>query len=174
MDFFAKLGVVLLFAFPLWTISAIYRNYRIAQSVGLPILVSPVNPVNPVWILLRPYINPLLSRLPFKIGYFTQYDYLGWEWRDKNRLHTIHGPVFVIVTPTENHLILADKAACEYVFKHIRDWQMNPAFNAPLEIFGSNVGTAEGHAAVPYRKIKHRRRSARRHAAPACRGSQQP
>jgi cytochrome P450 len=153
MEIIATLGIGLLLAFSLWIISALYRNYRIAQSTGLPLLVSPINPVNPVWILLRPYINPLFSQLPFKIGYFAQYNYLGWEWHDKNQLHTIYGPVFMIVTPTENHLILADKAACEYVFKHIRDWQMNPAFNAPLEIFGSNVGTAEGHAWQRQRRI---------------------
>ncbi|KAJ9604486.1 hypothetical protein H2200_011322 [Cladophialophora chaetospira] len=152
MNYYVNLGAFLLLL-PLWTTWALYGNYRLTKSTGLPILLSPVDPINPFWVLLRPYVNPLFSRLPLKLGYFTQYNKLGWEWHDKNRLHTTHGSVFVIVTPTRNHLIIADKDACEYVFKHLREWPMNPAFSAPLEIFGSNVGTADGHAWQRQRKI---------------------
>lgn len=153
MDALFRLGVLLLLALPTWIIWALNRNYQLAKSTGLSVLVSPVDPVNPVWILLRPYINPPLSRLPFNMGSFTQYNHLGWEWHDKNRLHAIHGPVFMIATPTRNHLVLADKSACEYVFKHIREWPMNPAFNDPLEVFGPNVGTVEGQSWQRQRKI---------------------
>ncbi|MCJ1311357.1 hypothetical protein MMC25_005028 [Agyrium rufum] len=135
----------LLLALPLWSTVALYRNHRRATPIGLPLLISPIDPFNPLWILLRPYVNPLLSCLPYGLGSFTRYDYLGWVWHDKNQLHRIHGPAFVIVTPGQNHLIVGDAAACNDIFKRWREVVKNPAFNDSLNIFGHNVGTAAGN-----------------------------
>lgn len=138
---------------PLWTILALYRNYKLAQTTQLPLVISPVNPFNPLWILSRPFLNPLLSCLPSPLSSFTRYNYLGWAWRDKNYLHTIYGPAFVIVTPGENQLIVGDANACDDLLKYHRQWPKNAAFNDPLNTFGHNVGTAEGDAWKRQRKI---------------------
>ncbi len=138
---------------PLWMLISLLQNYKLARPSKLPILISPVNPFNPFWILLRPYINPLLSCLPFGLGSFAEYNYLGFAWRDKNRLHTLHGGAYIIVTPGQNQLIVGDAAACNDIFKNYRAWPKNAAFNEPLNTFGPNVGTAEGDAWQRQRKI---------------------
>jgi cytochrome P450 len=138
---------------PVWTLFALYQNYQVAVRTNLPCVISPVNPFNPLWILLRPYINPVLTHLPFNLGRFTAYNYLGWSWRDKNYLHTIHGPVFMIVTPAENQLIVGDAKASDAIFKFSTNFPKNPAFNDVLNIFGHNVSTAEGNAWKRQRKI---------------------
>lgn len=138
---------------PLWTLISLIRNYNIAHTTGLPILISPVNPFNPFWILLRPYINPILSYLPFGTGEFTKYNYLGFAWRDKNHRHSAIGGAYIIVTPGQNQLIVGDATACNEIFKHHRDWPKNDAFNVPLNTFGPNVGTSAGDAWQRQRKI---------------------
>lgn len=146
-------GILTVLVLPLWTTVAIYRNYVLAQSINLPIVISPVDPFNPLWIISRPYLNPLLSRLPAGLSLFTRYNYLGWVWRDKNYLHSILGPAFIIVTPGENQLIVGDANACDDLFKYYRQWPKNPAFNNPLNTFGHSVATAEGDAWKRQRKI---------------------
>ncbi|KAK5051955.1 hypothetical protein LTR84_002759 [Exophiala bonariae] len=153
MSLWVVIGVLAVFGYPIWTMVALYRNYRLAQGADLPILISPVNPFNPLWILSRPYLNPLLSRLPGVLSQSTRYNYLGWAWRDKNYLHTLHGPAFIIVTPGENQLIVGGADACDDLFKRYREWPKNPAFNDPLNTFGPSVGTAEGDAWKRQRKI---------------------
>ncbi|MCJ1439481.1 hypothetical protein MMC27_008875 [Xylographa pallens] len=95
----------------------------------------------------------MFARLPLNLGSFTAYNYLGWAWDDKGRLHAIHGPVFLIVTPTENQLIVGHAEACNSIFKDWRNFVKNPAFNMVLDIFGPNVGTAEGNDWQRQRKI---------------------
>lgn len=151
--FLSSLILIILSILPVRTLFALYQNYQLALHSNLPILISPVNPFNPLWILLRPYLNPILSHLPFKLGHFTKYNYLGWTWRDKNSLHTIHGPAFLIVTTVENQLIISDANACSSIFKRWTDFPKNPAFNDSLNIVGRNVGTAEGNAWKRQRRI---------------------
>lgn len=153
MPSFVLFGVATVLVLPLWTILSLYRNYKLAQRTQLPLVISPVNPFNPFWILSRPYFNPLLARLPDALSHFTRYNYLGWAWRDKNYLHTLYGPAFIIVTPGENQLIVGDANACDDLFKRYREWPKNPAFNNPLNTFGPSVGTAEGDAWKRQRKI---------------------
>jgi hypothetical protein len=70
----------LLAAGPLWTAASLLRNYKAARSTKLPIVISPVNPFNPLWILSRQYINPVFAALPFGLGSFTSYNFLGFAW----------------------------------------------------------------------------------------------
>jgi cytochrome P450 len=138
---------------PLWTIFGIFRNYQRARRMGLPILISPTDPFNPVWVLLRPYLNPLFARLPFGLGSFTEYNYHGFSWRNQGALHRRYGGAFVIVNPSENLVFVGDQAAGEFICKHSRDWQKNPAFNKILNTFGSNIGTTEGDDWQRQRKV---------------------
>ena len=140
----------------LYTSSTLWRlfcNYQLAKKTKLPILFNPINPYSAIWIVLRPYVNPVFAYLPYNLSRFTTYNYLGWAWRDKTKLHSIFGPAFIIVTPAENQLIVGDATACEDLLKRWRDYVRNPRFRAPLDIFGPNVGTAEGSAWQRQRKI---------------------
>ena len=93
-----------------WTIISIIRNYSIARKIGLPIIVSPVSPLNPLWILTsRAFPSILLLRyLPFGFGKWARCTVLGWTFKDKHALHDELGSVFVIVTPGGNEVTVAD------------------------------------------------------------------
>jgi cytochrome P450 len=138
---------------PLWTVASLIQNYNTARSTRLPLLISPVNPFNPFWILLRPYLNPVFAALPLGLGRFTDYNFLGFAWKDKGRLHDRLGGAYIIVTPGQNQLIVGDAQACQEIFKHHREWPKNAAFNEPLNTFGPNVGTSEGDAWQRQRRI---------------------
>ncbi|KAK6379272.1 hypothetical protein LTS17_006190 [Exophiala oligosperma] len=143
-----------LIALPLlWTLVSLVQNYRTARSAKLPVLICPIDPFNPFWMLLRPYINPLLARLPFGLGAFTEYNHLGFMWRDQGRLHEVHGGAYMIVTPGLNQLVVADASAGTEILRSIHTWGKNPAFNEPLKTFGPSVATDEGDAWQRQRKI---------------------
>jgi cytochrome P450 len=145
--------LLVVFTLPLWSLASLGRNYLTARSTGLPILISPVDPFNPIWIIVRPYLNPIFASLPFGWGKFTEYNHLGFEWRDKGRLHDIHGPAYVIATPGLNQLIVADAAAGSTILKQHRTWQKSATLSEPLNIFGPNIGSAEGEDWQRQRKM---------------------
>jgi cytochrome P450 len=149
---FAALFILVLSPF-LLSCYALARNYVTARKTGLPLLISPFNPFNPLWILSRPYINPFLSYLPFGLGNSTKYNYLGYTWRDQNRLHTRYGKAYIIVTPDENHLVVGDTQGCDQILRLYRNWTKNNRFNDPLNTFGRNLGTVDGEEWQKHRKI---------------------
>ena len=73
-------------AWILWNIYLIATNYAVARKIGLPILFCPVDTLNPLWILARPAVAPTLQRLPFGLGEFTRYSYIGWSWEFRYQL----------------------------------------------------------------------------------------
>jgi cytochrome P450 len=129
------------------------HNYSSARKTGLAVVINPFNPFNPLWILSRPYINPVLSYLPIGLSEVTQYNYLGFTWRDQNRLHARYGKAYIIATPDENHLVVGDVVGCDEILKHYRNWSKNDRFNDPLNTFGRNLGTVDGDEWQKHRKV---------------------
>lgn len=43
------------------TVFALLRNYVIARQIGLPIIVVPINPETPIWMMLARHIVPWLK-----------------------------------------------------------------------------------------------------------------
>ncbi|KPI44958.1 Secologanin synthase [Cyphellophora attinorum] len=148
-----KLSFVLALAPALLSCYRLAQNYSAARKTGLSVVISPFNPFNPLWILTRPYINPLLSYLPFGLSEITQYNYLGFTWRDQNRLHARYGKAYIIATPDENHLVVGDVVGCDKILKHYRNWSKNNRFNDPLNTFGCNLGTVDGEEWQKHRKV---------------------
>ena len=112
------------FAFTTWTAFSLLRNYQLARSIGLPIIVSPANPLNPLWILtyrLSPIIS-VLRVLPWGLGKFARYSYIGWEFDDKYAVHQELGSAFILVTPGTNELILADPDAVSVVLARRKEY----------------------------------------------------
>jgi hypothetical protein len=69
-----------------WHLLCIYSNYKQARRIGLPIIITPINAMNPVWFLTQKWLVPLLQRLPFGLGNFVNYSTLAWNYRDKHSL----------------------------------------------------------------------------------------
>lgn len=81
------------------TIIAIAGNYRVARKTGLPIVVCPVSPRNPIWLLTQKYVAPIINQAPFGIGSWTRFTKRGWLWKDHEKMQQEMGKVWVQVSP---------------------------------------------------------------------------
>ena len=99
------------------------QNRRLALQMQVPIVISPFNPVNPLWMISQKVLIPLLQRLPFGLGSFTRYNRMGWVYHDKYRLHAELGDLFVHVNPAKNQLFVANPGAVEEIFQRRRDFE---------------------------------------------------
>ena len=111
-------------AYFIWTATSLLANYRAARKTGLPIVISPVNPLNPFWILL--YRNfpvlPWLRSLPWGLGTFARCSYNGWHFHDKQALHVELGDAFILVNPGINDVFVADPDATHSVLGRRKDF----------------------------------------------------
>ena len=145
--------LIILFALPCWTAYNIYLNYRRALTIGLPIVITPVDPLNPLWIFARPYLVDFLSHLPFGLGEFAGYSYLGWAWKDQYAMQARYGDAFTIVTSRETQVFVADAKAADEILTRRKAFFKNTAINAPFNIFGRNVSSVEGEDWQRHRRI---------------------
>jgi hypothetical protein len=145
--------LISLCALPCWTIYRIFGNYQKARRIGFPIVVTPIDPFDPLWVVARPYLAPLLSRLPFGLGDFTHYRYLAWAWKDGILMHKRYGDTLTIVTPAENQVFVADAKAVEDVLVRRKDFTKKPALYVMFDIFGPSVTSVEGETWQRHRKI---------------------
>ena len=101
-----------------WTFISTLLNYKTARTIGFPIVISPVSPLNPFWILTwRAFPSVLsLKRLPFGLGTWARCTYMGWSFQDKYALHDELGPIFTIVTPGGNEITVADPEVVDKIF----------------------------------------------------------
>ena len=136
-----------------WHLLCIYSNYRQACRIGLPVIITPINGLNPVWVLTQQWSVPLLKRVPFGLCNFVNYTALGWPFADKYSLHDRLGDAFVIVGPAENYVIVANAEAVEEILSRRKDFQKSEAMYKPMEVFGPNVDTVEGDTWQRHRRI---------------------
>ena len=107
-----------------WTAVSIISNYIAVRKIGLPLVISPVYPLNPFWIItykVFPVIL-LLRYLPFGLGTWARCTYIGWQFDEKHALHDELGPVFVIVTPGGNEVTVADAQVAHIVLARRKDF----------------------------------------------------
>lgn len=97
-------------------------NVRQAKRSRLPLVFSPVDAINPLWILTQPLLLPLLRRLPWFLGSWTRYNQRGWLFRDKYKMHTELGDAWMHVTPLNKTVYIADAAACQQVYTRKNDF----------------------------------------------------
>lgn len=101
--------LIFLCLLPLWYFSSLPRNYRLARATGLPIVVSPINPANPFWLVFSSMFEPTLFRcLPQLVYDRIKVTIFGWEYRCRHAVNDKVGPVFVLVTPSSNEVWIAD------------------------------------------------------------------
>lgn len=81
------------------SLSATARNYRAAKKLGLPVVVSPVNARNVVWLLTQKYIGPIIYAAPFGLGAWARCTTRGWLWKDHDKMHQELGKVWVAASP---------------------------------------------------------------------------
>ena len=108
-----------------WTSLSLFLNYQAARKLALPIIVSPLNALNPFWMLtlkIIPSLPRFLQLLPFLWGRWPRCTYMGWTFQDKYALHVELGLAFVLVTPSGNELWIADPDAAHLVLSKRKDF----------------------------------------------------
>ncbi|KAI9713837.1 MAG: hypothetical protein M1820_000567 [Bogoriella megaspora] len=139
-----------------WTCVNLFKNYRIARKINLPIIVSPTGTLNPLWIItykLIPSIIPLLDLLPLKVGRWARYTYMGWQFDDKHAIHDELGPAFVLCTPSLNEVIVADSSAVHSILSRRKDFIKPAIMYDGLNAFGKNLDSVEGETWQKHRKL---------------------
>ena len=139
----------------LWTSASIASNYIIARRINFPIIVSPVSTLNPFWIILYRIFPPilLLKHLPFGLGTWARCTYMGWQFDDKHTLHSLLGPIFTIVTPAGNEVIVSDPSAAHAILAKRKDFIKPAIMYDQMNVFGPNVNTVEGEDWQRQRKL---------------------
>ena len=135
---------------------ALYRNYISARTLNIPIVVCLESFQDPFWMLLGPFVRTLLSRVGLWDLTATDYTSIGWSQRDRFASHAKYGRTFVIVSPFENHIVVADREVSQELFKNWRSWIKNPALYDLFTAYGPNVNTVNGDDWPRHRKIASR------------------
>ncbi|PVI04068.1 cytochrome P450 [Periconia macrospinosa] len=145
------LPVLLFLASTAW---GLFRNYLIARKVGLPIIIAPVSPENPIWMLLARYIVPIVQYIPIGNGYFSRFCHLGWEFEEKARPHIELGDAFMFATPGKNWIYLCNAEAIHDVVRRERQGEFARPIEllAMLDVFGPNISTMNGSDWQRHRK----------------------
>jgi hypothetical protein len=153
-----QVAIFLLLLFVLYKVYSVYLNYTKASKLGLPLVVSPITPDDPLWIALQTAFGSILRHFPFAATSFTRHCRLGWEFHDRYQTHARLGDAWILVTPVRNWLYVANPAAVINIFGRGQDfmrpvWMLGifillPAlgtfFNGiaeALHVFGPNIST---------------------------------
>lgn len=125
MEWFTALLVALILlpaVFAVDTGVRLLKNYLHARTIGVPIRVILISPLNPFWVLVDRKVLSFLRRLPYGDNSFTRYNWRGWEVEDRFRSHTEMGDIWVLVTPLKNWLYISDPEALVSLYKRAADF----------------------------------------------------
>lgn len=128
-------------------------NYKKAKAIGLPVLITPIDPSNVPYMLCSSWLEPLLRTwLPYGLSNFVDYNSRDWNYDKIKDLEDRVGDTFIIVSPKQIRVFTANAEASNELCRRRRDFVKAVALYKPLEIFGRNVVTTEGEDWVRHRK----------------------
>jgi hypothetical protein len=136
-----------------WPILNLFRNYLDARKVGLPIIVNPIDVMNPVWLLTQKRLMPIVKSLPFGLGDWVVYSGFGSVFSNRYRLHAKHGAAYLVVTPKEINLFIDDAEVVEDILSKRKDFIKAEETGKALNLFGTNVVTINGEDWARHRRI---------------------
>lgn len=151
------MNVILLFMLlgALYTSYSIYClvvNFHNARQINVPLVIIPVSPENPVWMLLG---NRIVSMIEYLFGetHFTRFSRRGWVYYDKHRAALELGDHFAFVTPDKIWVYICNADTLNEVLHRRNDFPRPIELLAMLNVFGPNVSTVEGVEWQRQRKI---------------------
>ena len=127
-----SLLLLLPLAFALHNAYSLFLNYRIARNIGIPVIVLPASPDNPVWMLTSGAVLSIVKAI-FGDCSVTKYGRLGWEYHDKYSTHLKLGDAVVLVTPGHNWVYVCNAEAFNEIF------QRRNGFPRPPEMLGISL-----------------------------------
>lgn len=110
----------------------LFSNYRKAISMGLPVVISPVSPENPLWMAFQTVFSDVLRHFPWSATSLTRHCQSSWEFYDRYKSHERYGDAWALVTPGWTWLYIADKDAIMDIFARSKE------FKRPLFMNGAH------------------------------------
>lgn len=99
------------------------KNYRKAQTMGIPLVRLPIDPLNIFFQVFESHVWNILDRMPWlPLPTFARYARRGWYFKDKAWSHSKYGPIWALVTPADIHILLADPEAVHELFARRNDF----------------------------------------------------
>ena len=144
---------LLMLPYLIWAASCLASNYNKARKIGLPILIAPIDSMNPLWMLTKDFLIPIISRLPYGLGEWASRGEIGWTFYARFAIHAKYGEAFIIVSPGHNEVILAEPAATDDIMRRRNDFIKDPAMYGMLDFYGPNLDTVNGKVWDRHRKI---------------------
>jgi cytochrome P450 len=138
-----------------WPYRTLLYNYNKARKFKLPILITPIQAASFPHSMLGNFggkTNAFLRSFPFGIFNFLDYTGFEWFWANGRRLHSIYGPAFVVVSPGEVHLVVADPEAGQDILIRRREFVKDEKGTA-LDVFGKSVFSLNGPDWQRHRRI---------------------
>ena len=128
-----RIAIIIILAWLIWNLLSFLRNYAAARRIGLPIVISPIYPLNPVWILLHKRVLPILKAFPWNSGLFVRCCYGGWTFDDKYHLHEELGDAFVIVNPGQLELWISEAKTASLILSKRKN------FPKPVDLYSRSL-----------------------------------
>lgn len=118
---FSTLAFVVLGLWAAWSIACLLSHRRQAMATGVPYVLSPVSTDNMLWNIISGIFKSARNiRLPFEMT--TRYSVRGWSYIDQIDTHEKLGKIFMIVSPGEKELYIADAAVAQSVWKKPKEF----------------------------------------------------
>lgn len=140
------------------TALSLATNYAAARRTGLPLVVSPVSKLNPLWLLAQRRLAPWMRRnLPSALTSWTRHNTLSWFFDDKYLLFSELGGsgsrTWLHVTPGELELHCADPAVSAQVFGRRADFDKPAGVLHLVDIYGPNISSVTGAEWRRHRRV---------------------
>ncbi|KAF7929751.1 hypothetical protein EAE99_004655 [Botrytis elliptica] len=120
----------------------LYQNYILAKKIGVPIIVLPPSPQNPIWMLLADIIVPLFQKLSITCSWsLIRFGRRAWEFKDKAQIHLEIGDIFIMITPDKNILYICDADTLSEVLMRGNEFKKPREVLEMLNVFGRNIST---------------------------------
>lgn len=139
-----------------WSLFGLYHNYQIAKTIGIPVVVVPVNSLNVPWLIFNQLlrIHPTLSKFRDRvIRKGLPFSYIGWQFEQGHGIHARLGPAFVLVSPSLIEVVIGEAAAAHNLLSRRKDFIKPAVLYDGLNVFGPNLNTAEGEVWQRHRRI---------------------
>ncbi|KIW62438.1 hypothetical protein PV04_10611 [Phialophora macrospora] len=146
-------GLSLALPYVIWSVFRFTNNYIEAKKIGLPILICPIDPRNPLWLLTKDRLKPIISCLPFGLGEWADRAEVGWTFYPRFSVHAKYGQAFTIVSPGTNEIYMAEPTATEDIMRRRNDFIKDPDVYGMLDFYGPNLDTVNGKVWDRHRKI---------------------
>jgi len=116
--------VALILVSTFWYLSALPRNFRNARKSGLPVYFCPVSQTNPLWLLIARFLGytTLARIMPTFLFDALEVIITGWEHHSRYSVFQKRGVAFVLVTPGNNIVVIADPAIAIAVLQRRKDF----------------------------------------------------